>query len=197
VALFGHSQAEGAAGRRLPVPGAAPNHRRSNTSSTRRSACASNSLSTQMRYRPATCISICSATMDGCSAPLLCSGVINTESAEKPRDRPADADRRHRVCAKTRTTRPRLLNIRQGDLPNHLRPTDPRAVRCKATHQQMTAPGRIHGCGTAIEIGLPSFPLPVNSLSCQKTRTATARLDGGNFPSALEVTTTFPFASLA
>jgi hypothetical protein len=41
------------------------NHRRSNTSSTRRNACRSKTLPTQIPYLPATSISIFSATVDG------------------------------------------------------------------------------------------------------------------------------------
>src|SRR5208282_2885395 len=42
-------------------------HRRSNTSSTRRSACPSKPLPTRTRYLPATLISIFSTAVDGCA----------------------------------------------------------------------------------------------------------------------------------
>jgi transposase-like protein len=54
------------------------NHRRSNTSSTRRNACRSKPLPTQIRYLPATSISIFSATVDGGAATPSCSAVITT-----------------------------------------------------------------------------------------------------------------------
>src|ERR1700686_216445 len=53
-------------------------HRRSRTSSTRRSACASTPLLTRTRYLPARSISIVSATDDGCLATASCSAVTIT-----------------------------------------------------------------------------------------------------------------------
>src|SRR5580700_1644458 len=53
-------------------------HRRSNTSSTRRSACPSKPLATRTRYLPRTSISIFSATTGGWAATASCSAVITT-----------------------------------------------------------------------------------------------------------------------
>src|ERR1700693_2336707 len=53
-------------------------HRRSSTSTKRRSACASTPLLTRTRYLPARSISIVSATDDGCLATVSCSAVTIT-----------------------------------------------------------------------------------------------------------------------
>src|SRR5271169_4076982 len=53
-------------------------HRRSSTSSTRRSACASTPLLTRTRYLPATSISIFSTTVDGAAATASRSAVTIT-----------------------------------------------------------------------------------------------------------------------
>src|SRR5450631_185748 len=53
-------------------------HRRSSTSSTRRSACASTPLPTRTRYLPATSISIFSTTVDGAAATASRSAVTIT-----------------------------------------------------------------------------------------------------------------------
>src|ERR1019366_1248861 len=52
-------------------------HRRSKTSSTRRSACASTPLPTRTRYLPARSISIVPATDDGCVATASCSAATD------------------------------------------------------------------------------------------------------------------------